>query len=390
LRIGIHAPYLAALGGGEKYILVVLREAVAMAGAEVWLFTPDRPVPGDWERLGVRIDPDSFEWRQARGVEIEAFSEGLDLFVTLENQVPAASRARRSVAVIQFPFAPWPLKRLRDLRRPLRSLRMRREAERRLGSYDEILCYSDFVRRHLATRWNVERARVLYPPVDIPGDSPAADRDPAILSVGRFFRSGHNKKQDVLVRAFRSLWDGAGKPDGWRLHLVGGVDQREGLAYVADVRALADGLPVSFHLNAPLADVRELYTRCSLFWHAAGYGESERRHPERMEHFGIATAEAMAHGMIPLAIAKGGQPEIVRSGSNGFLWRTQAELVDRSRELLNEPERFRSMRVTAARDAARFSTERFAQAVRKTILGHPTLIAAAPGATGPAPGRPRS
>ena len=71
----------------------------------------------------------------------------------------------------------------------------------------------------------------------------------------------------------------------------------------------------------------ELLATSSLFWHATGYGEQARRHPERLEHFGITTPEAMLCGAVPLVVPAGGQVEIVTDGVNGRHWRTVPELV---------------------------------------------------------------
>jgi glycosyltransferase involved in cell wall biosynthesis len=38
-----------------------------------------------------------------------------------------------------------------------------------------------------------------------------------------------------------------------------------------------------------------------------------------MEHFGIATVEAMQLGCVPIVPAGGGQPEIVEHGTSGFV-----------------------------------------------------------------------
>ena len=73
--------------------------------------------------------------------------------------------------------------------------------------------------------------------------------------------------------------------------------------------------------------LKKYFELAKVFWHAAGYGESEQR-PEMFEHFGIVTVEAMAAGCVPVVINKGGQSEIVRHGVSGFLWDTFDELKE--------------------------------------------------------------
>ena len=116
----------------------------------------------------------------------------------------------------------------------------------------------------------------------------------------------------------------------------------------------------------------ELLATSSLFWHATGYREQTRRHPERLEHFGIATAEAMLCGAVPLVVPVGGQPEIVTDGINGRHWTTVPELVARTQELIRNPERAEQLRLAAQQDARLYGKERFLAAVREQVL-QPTI-----------------
>jgi glycosyltransferase involved in cell wall biosynthesis len=383
VRIGFYAPYLAALGGGEKYILVILSEALALPGADVRLLSPEPPQTKAWERLNVAVDPDDprLTWLLARDdVAATELTRELDLFVTLHNAVPPLSFSRRSIGIIQFPFRPGLVGRALALRRPFAMIRRRRDERRRLDSYDEFVCYSDFVRKHLVRRWRVANTRVIHPPVDVPSEPSTGPRLPHIAAVGRFFRSGHSKKQDVLIRAFRRLWEQRDRPDDLHLHLVGGAEGPEGGAFLEELRLLAAGLPVSFHVGASAEALTRLYERSSLFWHATGQSESERRHPDRMEHFGIAPVEAMAHGCIVLTVPKGGQKEIVVDGANGLFWETIDELVERSQEVLRDEPRFEPIRLAAIGAARRYSTDHFRAVIRETVLlSAQDDVAAAPG-----------
>ena len=87
---------------------------------------------------------------------------------------------------------------------------------------------------------------------------------------------------------------------------------------------------MELRLDVSREELLDLYSRASLFWHAAGYGQDERRHPERLEHFGITTVEAMAHGAVPLVYPAGGPAEVVEDGVSGRWWRTPGELVERN------------------------------------------------------------
>jgi glycosyltransferase involved in cell wall biosynthesis len=350
VRIGLYDPHLATLGGGERYLLSILEEALGVGS--VTLFSPDEPDVAAWERLGIEVPPGAFRWVPARDGEVTAASRELDLLVVLANGVPPLSHAARSVAMIQFPYR----SHMGPRARLLRALRVAR-APAALASYDLFICNSEFTRAHIRARLGVE-ASVVAPPVDMPA-SVAEARDPLILSVGRFFADWHTKNQHVLVEAMAEL-----DVPGWSLVLAGGADDPD---YVAHVRRAAAGLPVELRLDVSREELLDLYSRASLFWHAAGYGQDER-HPERFEHFGIATAEAMAHGVTPFVYPAGGSAELVEDGRTGRWWRTPAELALLSRELIADDDA-RSRLASAARAASeRYSTERFRDEIRKTVL----------------------
>jgi hypothetical protein len=88
-----------------------------------------------------------------------------------------------------------------------------------LDSYDRVLANSRYTQGWIERLWR-RTSDVLYPPVTLvePGD-----KDPVIMSVGRFFLpgTGHNKKQLEMVEAFCRLVESGGA-DGWEYHLVGG------------------------------------------------------------------------------------------------------------------------------------------------------------------------
>jgi glycosyltransferase involved in cell wall biosynthesis len=354
VRIGLYDPHLATLGGGERYFLTVLDEALLLPGARVMLLSPEPPDPVAWRRLGIHVDQGTFEWRRALDPEVTAASTGLDLLFAMVNDVPPLSHAARSVSMIQFPHRSHtgPRGRL------LRALRVSR-APAALGSYERFLCNSEFTRRHIRERMGVD-ALVVAPPVELPA-SVRAVKDPLILAVGRFFRGWHSKNQHVLAEVMASL----GVP-GWRLVMAGGADDP---AYVDEVRERASGLEAEVRVDVSRDELLELYSRAALFWHAAGHGQDQRRQPERLEHFGIATAEAMAHGAVPLVFPAGGQAELVHDGRTGLWWRSPAELAERTRELIADAPRREQLAAAARAEAGRYSTERFREAVREVVLG---------------------
>ncbi len=354
MKVGLYDPHLSTLGGGERYFLVTLEEALRLPDAEVTLFSPERPDPAAWERLGVRVPAESFRWVEGMDAEVSAHSGELDLLFAMVNEVPPPSDARRSVAMIQFPHRSHTGPRARLLR-----LFGLSRAAQALGSYQRYLCNSEFTRRHLHARLGVD-ATVLAPPVEIPEDEPSRP-EPLILAVGRYFRGHHSKNQHVLLDALDRL-----DAPGWRLALVGGSGDA---SYEAELRERARALPAELLVDVPRAERDDLYRRAALFWHAAGYGQDARRHPERLEHFGISTVEAMAHGAVPIVFGAGGPAEVVDDGRNGRHWRSVDELASISAGLIADPAAREALAAAAREDARRYSTERFRAAIRAELLG---------------------
>ena len=239
-----------------------------------------------------------------------------------------------------------------------------------LNTYQEIVSISEFTQSWVKHRWGRD-SRVIYPPVAFETTAEGTAKAPMILSVGRFFdqRYGHSKKQLEMVRAFRALC--VRGLEGWELHLVGGC-QPQHLEYLARVQAEAGGLPVFFHVDAPGHTLRDLYHRASIYWHATGFGESERQHPERFEHFGISTVEAMGAGAAPIVIGRAGQREIVQAGVNGYHFETLDELVERTLTVARDPELRMRISDAARQRADDFSVKRFAARVLALVEGLPS------------------
>jgi len=248
----------------------------------------------------------------------------------------------------------------RNLLDPLRARASLLSADRLglawLDSYDLVVSNSVFTQGWV-DRWWGRPSEVLEPPVGLrsPGE-----KDQVILSVGRFFAPGrgHAKKQLEMVEAFRRLV--AGGLTGWELHLVGGCSPDD-RPYFDEVEAASAGLPVVLHPDATGAEVDELYRRAAIYWHATGLDEDIEADPVRAEHFGITTVEAMSAGAVPVVIATGGQPEVVRAGVDGLTFTDLDGMVRATRSLIDDPQRRAAMAAAAGERAQRFGMERFGE-----------------------------
>ncbi|MGH7776814.1 MAG: glycosyltransferase family 4 protein [Candidatus Dormibacterales bacterium] len=391
MKVGLYSPFFGStVGGGEKYLGVTaeaIRDGFPVARVEIV-----SPVPADRHRyermLALDLDgiglvstnprPTALHRVAARmpalrlyrdlAVSMQAARMTLryDIFLTMVYVLPAFSLAPRTVVLCQFPYergghrwrkgplAGWPYWLYSA---PYRAL-MPRLAGRDVELQAPVICQSEFVRHWVNEYW-CRDAAVVNPPIDIPADEPDwGAKERIVLSVGRFFSGGHSKRHDVMVEAFRSLCD-AGL-EGWSLHLAGSVHRQPAdLDYLARVKARARGYPVELHTDATYEEVQALYRRASVYWHAAGWSEEEGAAPITLEHFGMTTAEAMGHGAVPVVIARGGQPEVVSEGEDGFQWREPAELKARTMQLASSSELRERMGRAARRSSFRFSRPEF-------------------------------
>lgn len=205
---------------------------------------------------------------------------------------------------------------------------------------------------------------MLYPPVDIYHFKAFEEKENIIISVGRFFVDGHNKKQLELIKAFKRMCDQHPEARRYTLHVCGGTHkEKQHQDYLKLCRLSAQGYPIKIHADINFGDLIDLYAKAKIFWHAAGMYESEERHPDKFEHFGITTVEAMASACVPVVIGVAGQKEIVKHGENGMLWHTERQLIDYTLSLINNESLRQQLSLKASNTVSRFSREKFDERV---------------------------
>ena len=223
---------------------------------------------------------------------------------------------------------------------------------------------SEFTKRVVEKSWPVSINVVHHPMIDVEEIQRSAKTQPKeniILSVGRFFRQLHSKRQDVLVRMFANL-DMA----DWKLVLIGGVEDED---YLAEIKNMAKGLNISILTNVSRQELLQWYARAAIFWHAAGYEVDEQEHPEKVEHFGISTVEAMAAGCVPLVHGKGGQVEVMGDELRDLLWSTEEECSDKTKQVIHKSKWRRELSEVAKARAATFGKDVFTKKLESMIEG---------------------
>ncbi len=410
MKIAVYAKSLVGLGGGAKYGLLLLEPLIGLH--EIVLFHG----PGGGVDRRILVELFGFDLPGVRLAELESersltrITRGFDLFLNITYASLARGGAARNVLLVFFPLplddvGVRPLRERIDqslqrgrtillewidgldpglglagmaeyrgrrglaatlLRLPLFALRkvgwMKPDSYRlgfpALDSYDLIVAISSYTADWIRTYFGRE-SLLHYPPIDVERFIPG-DKEPVVLSVGRFEAGEMSKKHDILMAVFKRLYD-EGVLEGWQLRICGGSDGSPDFEeQVEKLRREARGYPIVVSVNLPFAELRDLYGKASLYWHAMGFGQDISRHPWRYEHFGMSTVEAMSAGCVPMVIAAGGQAEIVSDGKNGYLWDTTDALEDQTRRFLTlDPESVQRMRVAARDRACEFSWDHF-------------------------------
>jgi glycosyltransferase involved in cell wall biosynthesis len=287
-----------------------------------------------------------------------------DVFITSTHGVPPFCHAPTGVILTLFPFHdrtsfwPWADDAIsgdRSLKTQLRRQYSNWVWQKRFDSYRYRLSISEYARKWTRTRWGIDTA-ILYPPVDTRFEQTLKAN--LVLSVGRFSTRSHSKRQLEMMSVFRDM-SGASL-QGWSYYSVGGlVDLAADHAYFGEVKRIAATCRAQVIPNVPRDELRSLFAKAKIFWHAAGYGKDDGTDPFQAEHFGISTVEAMAAGAVPVVYDKGGQSEIVEHARSGYLWRSLAELREYTTRLTEDQGLLERMAAEARHRAAHFSREAF-------------------------------
>jgi len=335
----IFDPYLDTLGGGERYVLTFALGLIKN-NYDVVLAWPDRKeLELAQTRFGLDLSPVAID-SEAYGLcsqktayaERLKFTKDYDLIFWVSDGSLPFLFSKNNLIHLQVPF-------------------------KRLGGNSTInnlktvfikkfVYNSNFTRNVLEKNLQKDKGFVLYPPIDTNGFIPGK-KENIILSVARFDSPSHSKRQDVLVEAFRAL-----------------SKQVKGDEILTQkLRTSVKGLAVEFIINPEFNELKKLNSQAKFFWHAAGFGINEQTDPEKVEHFGMTTVEAMASGCVPVVINKGGQKEIITAGT-GYLCEDNAEIAQKTIELIKNPKALMEMSKAAIDRSQFFSTGNFFEKIK--------------------------
>jgi glycosyltransferase involved in cell wall biosynthesis len=357
MRACIYSPYIPQhFGGGEKYLFdvaQVLAEKYDVSFAVADFHQPEIKSGEVVKRYESFLNTSlkSFTFlssplgSSASAKEKILWTKQFDLLYFLSDGSLFLSLAKKNILHLQIPFTD-------SKTHPLDRLKLRNWRIKNANSH--------FTQQIIQNHWRVKVPFVHYPLVELTTRQ-ASKKQPIILHVGRFFRNLHTKRQDVLVDVFRQLslkYPEACKD--WKVVFIGAVEDQ---SYVEEVKAKAQGLPIEFYHNLSRKELETWYAKASIYWHATGFEVNEREHPERVEHFGISTAEAMMAGCVPLVVGKGGQLEVVGSTLKDWQWQTVSEAVDKTQMVMTNAKLRHELQ-----DAARLQAQVYDQNSFKKVL----------------------
>lgn len=335
MKVGLFSPYLDTLGGGERYFLTAA-EFFLKRGDKVDIFWKGKiDLSQIYERFGIDLQGVNF---------VSKFRTfGYDLFFFLSDGSLPLSFAKKTIVHFQVPFTKTESKLLNTLKL-FRST---------------VVCNSFFTKHYIDRTFEIN-SKVLYPPVDVENFLPGK-KENIILGVGRFFAPLHPKKQEILVEAFKKI-----KSD-WQLVLIGGVIGTGSQELVESLKKKSQRYSIKIITDSSLSELKKYYSKAKLFWHAAGFGEDLELHPQRAEHFGITTVEAMSAGSVPLAFSGGGQKEIIDSGVDGYLWNNLDQLIERTKILIIDNKKREKMAQAAIIKSREFSKDKFFKSLENLL-----------------------
>lgn len=339
MRIALYNLHFATLGGGERRTALL---AAHLAQAhEIMIFSAS---PLDMDRINDLFGIDLSRLSQTVLPALELHHSAAiaawkpDLFINNSHSSHLPCPAPRGIYMCMFPEG----------------------QSDGLEGYQIITANSAYTQRWIAELWGRD-SEIVYSAVTSMG--PALPKEKIILNVGRFqanVGNNHFKHQDLLRKTFHRLqWQ---IESSWEMHFVGIIGSRPGdLSYAETQRRRSVQPSVNFHFGLSQTDLRKLYRRATLYWHATGYGDPDGNYPERQEHLGMTVLEAMSAGAIPLAFRGGGPCETIVHETSGFLWTRPEELIEHTRNLIANPDLRQTMSDQAIQRSRLFDKAEYLQ-----------------------------
>lgn len=389
-KVLILNPYVSTMGGGEKHMGYLCQfiekyydynvsiDILVHSYDNVNVFAKDYVTIDNLNsQFGIELKKtklkkielghvDNYKEYLKNKIIIENITKDYDIFINFMFLSRHIGKAKKNIYEVMFP----PLRYRWELNKTIFHKLVGTFYDFRfIRSYNIMICNSKFTNHWLGEYWKVKnKNKVVYPPVfsekEIENRYDESKKKNIIISVGRFFVAAHSKKQFEMVQFFVNNQDVF---KDYEYHLCGAVSEepsdQEYLKMVKDEASKVNN--VFIHENCKYSELMDLYSQAKIFWHGTGYLADENKEPEKMEHFGITTVEAMSYGAIPVVINKGGQKETVNEGVNGFRWKNEKECVEKSKKLIDDDELRKKFAQEAVKNSKNYSIEKFYEGNRR-------------------------
>jgi glycosyltransferase involved in cell wall biosynthesis len=324
----VYNNYLSVLGGGERSTFAYAKALIDLGFKVEILSLNDVPSASQV----VRCFGQEFSGIDARKISSQdayrlSNSKSLSLFVNHTYMSLADNPAQIGVYAQMFPY------------QVLKRTQNPKEIES-INSYNIMTCNSSFTKKHTNRRWDYapERTYVLNPPIgaqfidlsrNLERQMPPKKKQ--IVNLGRFSPEPHNKNQLVIIDAFLEAISTFPSLKDWTLVLVGNVglsDACKKYLIACAESAERSNRRVIIKNDLPIKGLSDLLVESFGYVHATGAFLSEDLYPEKCEHFGLAIAEAMAHGCVPLVYSKGGIFDVLDAAHGCITYSTRKELIE--------------------------------------------------------------
>lgn len=355
MKIGIFDPYLDDLGGGEKYMMTIAQGLSVDHSVEVFWNNQK-----DLDKISERF-----------GLDLSRVSLTKNIF-TNHSFGSRLLQTKKYDAIIFLSDGSIPVtfskKLFIHIQQPLGQFQNTTSKDKiKLSRVTRIFCNSEFTKSLIDKKFDLKTI-VIYPPVSFhPID---VKKENIILHVGRFRATNMQvddyKKQGVMIQTFKEMIDKGLKK--WKLVMAVSVNDSQ-MEQFEKMKKGTENYPIEFLLNETNQNLWKTYSKAKVYWHASGYGEDLKAHPEFAEHFGISTVEAMGAGAVPVVINAGGQKEIVENEKSGFLWDTLDQFKEKTMQLIEDDKLREQMSVAARKRSQDFSEEEFNNRINKMVTG---------------------
>ncbi len=356
MKIAIFDPYLDTMSGGEKYML-----SIAMS------LSKDHDVSILWDELSRKDILDKanlrFGYDLAKFTFVPSF---FDKKISFLHRYELSKEYDRIIVLSDgsIPVVACPL--ILHFQSPMNWVKGKTlKNQLKLTRVKKILVNSHFTKNYIDKIFS-KKSIVLYPPVTIQRTYDPKKKKNKILNVGRFGinQAGSSfKKQDILADTFVKMHH---ELSGWELVFVMSLMDKDKSAFESFKKDYT-AYPIRFLLNPSNNDLWDEYESASIYWHASGYGEDLIDHPDRAEHFGISTVEAMGTGAVPVVVAAGGQKEIITDDKNGRLWSTLEDLQSQTLDLATDKTQRERLALQGIKDAENFSLQKFSKQINELV-----------------------